>query len=88
MLTHDDGSMLSEIRQARSTRAPGFVMDEVCENETSEGPASEEAVELLEARVCNLRAREVLGLQLAQAIEQEDYAMAASLKSELERLES
>ena len=76
----EDGSILSKIRAARSTRAPGFFLEVVGDADEAEA-LSGEAAKVAETMV----EREALAGMLTKAIEREDYATAALLKKELDQ---
>ena len=78
-----------KIREARSTRAPGFVFEVVAETEEVdkvEEPAAEQPTLAATAEAVAQARREELQTRLAEAVEREDYAAAASLKQELDEL--
>eukprot|EP00966_Prymnesium_polylepis_P257181 5940994-Prymnesium_polylepis.1 len=73
-----DESILNQIREARSTRAPGFVF-EALDSEGVDDAESSALAAAFEARAARVRAREALGDRLTEAIEREYYFTAASL---------
>ena len=89
----DEGeSILSKIRDARSTSAPGFVFEVVEEpaSEASEAepeaPSMADAIARAQEAEATRAARDELQARLDAAVASEDYAAAAALKKELDDL--
>lgn len=86
----NEPEIYKKIREARSTRAPGFVL-EVVEAETEEADdvddtAAEQPTLAATAEADAQARREELQTKLDEAVDREDYAAAASLKQELDEL--